>query len=242
MLAKDLMTRNVIIVEPENSIWHSLQILLDHQVSGLPVINDNCDLVGIVTEGDLLGRIELGVPSSAGAGPTNGGRQQVNAYLKSLSWMFDDLMTTELVVVDQDASLGRIASLTDKHKFRRVLVVDNKRLVGIISRKDLLQIIAMPSLHNIAPGDEALRLSILTRLGEIKSLRNAQLAVSVSDGVVRLGGKLSSDAERRLVGVVAESIRGVRTLCDDIEIVRGSRAGPRTKTDGWANVKVSSCS
>jgi CBS domain-containing protein len=221
MLTKDLMTSNVVTVNPENSIWHAAQIMLDRDVSGLPVIDDDGDLVGILTEGDLLSRIELGITFPAGIGPANAEPLRINAYLKSLSWKVGDVMTTQLVVADEEAPLSRLASLMDKHKIRRIPVVHKKKLVGIVSRRDLLRAIAVPSLHDIAPGDAAMQRSILTRLGEINDLHSVQLTVSVSDGVVHLGGIVGSDAERCLARVVAESIRGVGAVCDNMQVVEG---------------------
>jgi CBS domain-containing protein len=229
MRAKDLMTINVVTVRPENSIWHAVQIMMDRDVSGLPVINDNGDLVGIITEGDLLRRIEFGTANSGGPDFFSAEPHQINAYLKSLSWKVGDVMTNQLVAVEQDAPLSRVASLMDQRKIRRVLVVHDKKLIGIISRKDLLHAIAVPSLHEIAAGDEAMRLSIVTRLGEISELRNAQLKVIVFDGVVHLGGMVGSDTERSLACAVAESIRGVGAVCDEMQIVTAQNGTPTSK-------------
>jgi CBS domain-containing protein len=229
MRAKDLMTTKVVTIRPENSIWHAVQIMMDRDVSGLPVINDSGDLVGIITEGDLLRRIELGAANSGGSDLASAEPHGISAYLKSLSWKVDDVMSRQLVAVEDDATLSHIATLMDQHKIRRVLVVHQNKLIGIISRKDLLRAIAVPSLHDIAAGDEAMRLSIVTRLGEISELQRAQLTVTVSDGVVHLGGMVGSEAERSLACAVAESIRSVGAVCDEMQIATTQNGIPTSK-------------
>lgn len=216
MLAKDLMTRRVVTVGPGHSIWHAAQIMLDRDVSGLPVVDDDGKLIGVLTEGDLLGRIELGVDTVAATASKE--EQRIKAFLKGHSWSVSDVMTTGLVTVDETTALSQVASLMHQHKIKRLPVVRGGKLVGIISRKDLLRAIAMPAVSGIAAGDEALQRCIFTRLGENSELLGTDLRVSVSNGIVQLGGTVNNEAQRRLACSIAESVRGAGGIRDSIHV------------------------
>jgi CBS domain-containing protein len=230
MRTKDLMTGDVVTVNRGHSIWHAAQIMLDRDVSGLPVVDDSGDLVGIVTEGDLLRRIELGTEGLSWAGQTPAIlEQRIRTYIKSHSWSVDDVMTTQVISVGEETPLGGAATLMDQNRIKRVPVVREGKLVGILSRKDLLRVIAAARRDEIAPGDDAIRRGILARLGENNDLQGAQLTVTVSSGVVHLGGTVDSDAERGLARVVAESIGGVAGVRDHIRVVLGPGSVPPGK-------------
>ena len=224
MLAKDLMTSDVVTVRPGHSIWHVAQIMLDNDVSGLPVVDDNDRLVGIITEGDLLRRIELGTKTAPMAAD-----ERWEAFVKAHSWKASDVMTADVVTAGEETPIDALATLMDQHHIRRMPVVREAKLVGIVSRKDLLRVIAAAKRDNIPPGDEAMRRAILARLGEIADLHNAQLTVTVSDGVVQLAGRVGSDAGRQVARVIAESIHGVAGVRDHMQVVAGVVAVSRQK-------------
>jgi CBS domain-containing protein len=227
MLTKDLMISNVVTVKPGNSIWHAAQKMLDHDVSGLPVVDDNDHLVGILTEGDLLRRIELGNERRDGIEPASVPlEQRIGAYMKSHSWNVDNVMTARVIAVEEETPIGGVATLMDQHGIRRVPVIREGRLVGIISRKDILRVIATATRDDIAPGDAAMRRSILARLGENIDLQDAHLTVTISDSVVHLGGTVTSNMQRGLARVIAESIRGVAGVCDHMQVVVGDGGAP----------------
>ena len=221
MQTKDLMTSTVVTVSREHSIWHAAQIMLDCAVSGLPVVDDGGYLIGIVTEGDLLHRIECGDEGQMWAARTPAMlEQRIGAYIKSHSWRVGDAMTTQVISIGEDSSLSRASALMIRNRIKRLPVVRDGRLVGILSRKDLLRVVAAVRPDKIASGDDAMRLSILTRLREHKYLQSAHLTVAVLDnGDVHLGGMVRSDTERTLARVVAESVQGVTSVQDDIQVV-----------------------
>ena len=224
MLAKDLMTSKVVTVGPGNSIWHAAQKMLDHDVSGLPVVDDSGRLAGMLTQGDLLHRIELGT-ETAPVAP----EQRLGAYVKAHSWNVGDVMTAMVISAEEETPIDAVATLMDRHRIRRMPVIREGKLVGIISRKDLLRVIAASRRDIIPPGDDAMRRAILARLAENTDLRGAQVTVMVSSGVVHLSGTVGSDAERQAVRVTAESVRGVEGVCDHMQVLNSASRSPADK-------------
>jgi CBS domain-containing protein len=223
MLTKDLMTTNVTTVNPGHSIWHAAQMMLDHDVSGLPVINDDGHLVGMLTQGDLLHRIELGPETPAGSLAPE---QRLGAYVKAHGWKVSDVMTSNVISVDEKTPIQVVAKLMDQHRIRRMPVIRAGKLVGVISRKDLLRVIATVKRHTIPPGNEAMQRAVQARLVENADLKGAHVTVTASDGVVHLGGTVGSDAERRVACVIAENVPGVMDVCDEMKVVHGTGGSP----------------
>lgn len=213
MLAQDVMTTVVVKLSPDNSVRQAAQIMLDNHVSGLPVVDDDGHLVGLITEGDLIRRIELGggVPVIDASLTTE---VRANAYLRRSSWRVGDAMTADPVTVNEDASVSRVAALMQERGIKRIPVLRNDVLVGIISRADLLQAILSARHDETALGDDAIRRSILVRLGENTGLEGLDVTVAVSDGVVHLWGNVEAPECRRAARILAENVRGVRGVVE----------------------------
>lgn len=219
MLAKDIMTTQVVTATPDTSIRHAVEIMLERGVSGLPVVDDTGTLVGIITEGDLLERGELGatlyLPSS---GEPKSADALARAFIKGHSWKVGDVMARGVVSVGENTSLGRVAALMIEHHIKRVPFVRDGRLVGIVSRSDLLRAILSVDEDSTASGDIAIRRSILTRLDEIGAGTGTKLVVVASDGIVRLEGSVRSADEREAARVVAEGVHGVAGVVDHLQV------------------------
>lgn len=213
MLVKDVMTTAVVKLSPDNSVRHAAQIMLDHQVSGLPVVDDEGRLVGMITEGDLIRRTELGggVPIVDVSLTTEA---RANAYLRRSSWRVADAMTVDPVTVKEDTSVSRVAALMQERSIKRIPVLRNDVMVGIVSRADLLQAILSAKQDETALGDEAIRRSILVRLGENTGLEGLDVTVDVSDGIVHLWGNVETAECRRAARILAENVRGVRSVVE----------------------------
>ena len=219
MKAKDVMTVDVVSVSPDHSVRHATQIMLDHRISGIPVIDDDGRMVGIVTEGDLLRRTELGLPALLPADqPLSTSGEKARAYVKGHSWKVADVMTSDLVSVDEETSLTRVAALMVERGIKRVPVMKGERLVGIVSRADLLHVLATAKLDDTAPGDYAIRRSILTRLGADAGVKGTNLTLTVADGFVHFWGVVASQSERDAARVVAEGVRGVKGVFDHLTL------------------------
>ncbi|TAM94961.1 MAG: CBS domain-containing protein, partial [Rhizobiaceae bacterium] len=212
MRVKDLMKSNVVTVRPDNSVKYAAQIMLAKGISGLPVVDDRDVLVGIITEGDLLRRSEIGAEISQGEKRSVAERAAV--FVKNHSWKVADVMTKGVIAVEEEASAGRVAALMDDHHVKRIPVTREGHLVGIVSRVDLLRLIVIAEPDDCAPGDTAIRRSILSRLGEAAFDDLVKLSAIVSDGVVHLWGNVDSTSEREVARVISERVGGVAGVVD----------------------------
>ncbi len=209
MNVSDVMTRSLVTLMPGHSIRHAAQIMIDHHVSGIPVV-DAGDLVGILTESDLLRRTEFGLPRSQQQAwdRANWAEGSARDFVKSHSWRVSDVMSKPVVTVSEDTSLGDVAILLGTRGIKRLPVLRNGELVGVVSRSDLLKIIATSSPEEIAGGDDALRIGAEARLREASVLFASIPTVTVERGVVHLWGHIRSEAERDAARVAIESIHG----------------------------------
>ncbi len=217
MKVADVMTRNVITLTPDHSIRHAARIMLEHGVSGLPVM-DAGQLVGMLSEGDLLRRVELGLPSAdeEGWAAILSAEGLARDFVKSHSWRVADVMSTPVVSVSEDAELSELANLFAARGIKRAAVLRHGSLVGLVSRADLLRIIAEAASEPIASGDDAMLLSVRARLRDLGTTLTAQPTVSVEDGIVRVSGSVQSKAERDAVRVACESTPGLRAFEDHL--------------------------
>jgi CBS domain-containing protein len=221
MKASDVMTTDVVSIGPETSVRHIAQLMLRHRVSALPVLDDDGRLVGIVSEGDLMRRGELGGDQHRSwwlnlfAGP----EEIASEYVKQHGQRAKDVMTSRVVSIDEHASVATIAAILEEKRVKRLPVLRDGRLIGIVSRADLLHAIATASLDQCAPGDDAIRRAVLTRIRHEAGVRDSTLSVTVSDGVVHLWGAVGSAAERRAAEVAAETVHGVSAVVDHTSLV-----------------------
>jgi CBS domain-containing protein len=221
MNAKAVMSMNVATVSAEMSVRHVAQIMLDRHVSGLPVIDDEGTLVGIVTEGDLMRRFELGIARlpPGEASTIDQSEENARAYVKSHGWKVGDVMTRHVITVEEETPLSRVAELFEEQGIKRAPVMRQGKLVGIISRADLLRALVMAKVDQTAPGDAAIRRSILARLREDSGFPADLVKATVLDGIAHLWGAVSSKAEGRAACVIAETTRGVKAVEDHLRIL-----------------------
>lgn len=220
MQAKDVMTTQVISLGPGHGVGHAAEIMLQHRVSGLPVLGDAAELLGIVTEGDLMRRAELR-PFDAWRRPHEAGGEghDPDEYIKSHAWCVTDVMTRDVVTVDEDTPIEAIAKLIAERDIKRVPVMRDGRVVGIVSRADLLRGIVSGGKDGTAPGDEPIRRAVLTRLHADLGLPLADTGATVRDGVVTLWGTAGSRQEREAARVAAESVRGVASVVNNLRVL-----------------------
>jgi CBS domain-containing protein len=215
MLAIDVMTTPVVSASPEMSVSEIARLMLKAHISAVPILDEKQHLVGIVTEGDLLRRSEIGTERKRRRwleAFTDGGTLAAE-YVKSHGRKARDVMTAEVVTVDESTSLHKIADIFESRGIKRVPVMREHRLVGIISRANLLQALAsMPSpAKKVATDDRSIREKLLTELRDKPwSLSN----VIVMKGVVHFWGAVNSEEERQAMRIAAENIPGVRGVKD----------------------------
>lgn len=222
MLAKDLMTSDVITVRSGTGIKDVAQIMLSHRISAVPVTDDSGKLIGIVSEGDLLRRSETGTERKRSwwldmlASP----EERARDYIRSHATHVGDVMTAKPITVTPDTGIAEIAAILEGKRIKRVPVVENGEVVGIVSRADLLRGLATTKLEQtVAPGDDAIRQAVAKRLRDDAGVRDWLLNVTVSDGVVHLWGGVRSETERQAAHVAAETVPGVRQVDDHLSIV-----------------------
>jgi CBS domain-containing protein len=220
MRAKDIMTANVVSVSPDTGIGDAAQILLDQHISGVPVIDPSGQLVGILTEGDLMRRVEL----TSGRQPrrtasASSAEEIAKNYVKEHGTKVRDVMTRNVMTIDENETVDRIAMLLESRGIKRVPVMRNGKPVGIVSRANLLRAVAAGRTGGGAPTGEEIRSAILRRVSATVGGRAHLVDVTATNGVVHLWGNVASESEREAVRVVAENTKGVKEVENHIRLL-----------------------
>jgi CBS-domain-containing membrane protein len=218
MQVRDVMTRNVISVATGETILKAARIMLQNEISGLPVVDAAGNLVGIVTEGDFLRRSEIGTQRRRPkwleflVGP---GRL-ANEFVHATGRKVDDVMSSAPCTVTEDDSLESVVDLMERRRIKRLPVLRDGKLIGIVSRANLLH--ALVSLaRRTAPQtseDSTIRDSILAALREQHWA--PKVNVVVKDGAVELWGMIADERERQACIVVAENVAGMKQVHDHL--------------------------
>ncbi|HZV94143.1 MAG TPA: CBS domain-containing protein [Caldimonas sp.] len=214
------MTRDVAWVTPEAPVLDVAELLVARRVSAVPVL-DNGELVGIVSEVDLLHRQELGTAWDPFDRPwwvrLFKGEQWPASYVKSHAATVADVMSPPVITVLEEASMVELAKVLERHSIRWVPVLRGRTLVGIVSRSDLIRALVAKGRMARGPGctnDDAIHTAVLGELEVQPWWRPGQSQVTVSDGVVHFSGLVDSHDEARAARVAAENIPGVKGVQD----------------------------
>lgn len=223
MRAADVMTERVLRVRPDTPVSEIAVILVERQISALPVVDDDGRLVGIVTEGDLLRRPEIGTERPQVAGDADSflvRMERAAAYVKSHGVTAADVMTRDVVTVTKDASLATIADLLERRRIKRVPVVENGELIGIVSRLNLVRALHAQELREVhAPlGDAEIKETLSAEIARQGWRLDPASKIVVFEGVVHLFGSVTSAQERRALVTAATIIPGVRSVQDHLEV------------------------
>lgn len=227
------MSKPVIGIAPEASIADAARLMLGNRISGLPVIEGDGTLVGVVSEGDFLRRGELGTERKRSwwlellAGPG----ELAGEYARAHGRRIDEVMATDLVTVPPGASLDDAVELMTQHDIKRLPVIEDGRVVGIVTRSDLLRAVlrALPARAGVAIDDERIRRRVLAELAGKPWSGNGMIRVKVDHGITELSGTIFDERERQAARVVAENVPGVTSVTDRlvwIEPVSGTVIAP----------------
>jgi CBS-domain-containing membrane protein len=224
MKATDVMVSNVITVDVNATVGDTAAILLNNHISGAPVVDEKGGLVGIVSEGDLMRRPEIGTARrrSWWLELISTKWASANEYIKSHSRKVADVMTRNVITAKPDTPLGDIAALLERNRIKRVPIVEGSKLVGLVSRANILQALAsaakkLPSLAS--PDDNELRKKVVSRMAS-EAWRPTMLTVTVQDGTVDLWGLVHSVEQKKAAQLAAETTPGVRAVVNNIIVQR----------------------
>ena len=239
MHARQIMARNVISVTPEHTVLDAVNLMLRNHVSGLPVLDQAGAVVGMVSEGDFLRRAEIGTPRKHNRllGFIFGHGDEAEDYVREHGRKISEVMTTSPITVGEATPLSEIVDLLARNNIKRVPVVENGKLVGIISRSDLLQAVA--SLARDIPDptadDDHIRDRIIAELQK-QDWCPLGLSVVVRDGIVHLTGVIANERYRQAAIVAAENVHGVVKVHDHLfwmDYVTGNHL-QSPEDDEWA--------
>lgn len=219
MNAASVMTRSLVSVEPDASIMQAIRLMLQSRISGLPVVDKNGMLVGVVTEGDLLRRAELGTQRRRPRwlefliGPG-----LATEYVHACGRNVEEVMTTTVHTVSENTPLDEVVQIMESRRVKRLPVVRDGKVVGIVSRANLLRALAsIVSETKPSPlDDDSIRSRLIAELHKQAWAPVALINVIVRNGVVHLWGTLTDERQRKGVRVVAENIPGVRRVEDHL--------------------------
>jgi len=220
MKARDVMFSPVITVKPHTSVKDVAKTFVERRISAAPVVDDKGELVGMISEGDLMHRSEAGTERQLPPWWLRmlaGDLILAAGYIKSHGRKVADVMTQNVITATPETPLDEIAILLEKNAIKRVPIVKDGHLVGIVSRANLVQAIASaPKGLEIPLSDLTIRDKILAQLKAQPWAHTDLLNITVNDGVVNLWGFTNSETERKAIRVAAETTPGVRHVNDHL--------------------------
>jgi CBS domain-containing protein len=219
MRAHQIMTKPVITVSPDATIVEAANLMLQRHVSGLPVVDGDGQLVGIVSEGDFIRRSEIGTQRKRGRwlrfilGPGRSAADFVHEHGRKVS----DVMTKDPLTITEDMALAEIVDLMEKNNVKRLPVVRDGKIVGIVSRANLLQAVAglAREVPDPTADDDHIRERIIKAM-EKNDWCPFGLGVIVKDGIVHLSGVITEEGSRQAAVVAAENVEGVKKVHDHL--------------------------
>jgi CBS-domain-containing membrane protein len=221
MNAADIMTQKVISVTPETTIAEAAGLLLQHRISGLPVIDPDGAVIGVVTEGDLLRRTETGTERRHAhwleflMSPGRLAEEYAHANARKVG----EVMSADVVAVVPTESLAEVVRLMEHHHVKRLPVIEAGRLVGIVSRANLVRALlddlSKPAGKEVI-GDAEIREHILAEIAKQPWGPSASVDVRVEAGIAELHGAITDERERTALRVLAENSPGVTAVRDNL--------------------------
>jgi CBS domain-containing protein len=220
MRVSDIMTRRVISIAPDATVLDAIRLMLKHHISGLPVIDHDHKLVGILSEGDFLHRAETGTEPrrSQWLDAIFGPAEAAQAYVRSHGMKIRDIMTKQVVTANEAMPLEDVVHLLEVHNIKRLPVVHDQKVVGIVSRTNLMH--AFASMHlgtqKSSPTDTSLREHILREFDRQSWAVGAHVDVVVRNGLADLWGTISDLEQRNALRVLVENTPGVKIVVDHL--------------------------
>ena len=229
MKAHEIMTRDVMTVRSDTSVRDIAALMVEKHISGVPVLTDDGKLIGMVSQSDLLHRAEVGTDrkhkwwfriladSSALA----------REYSKAHGLRARDIMSRYVVSVRDDAELRDVADILDKRRIKRVPVVRGDRLVGLITRGDLVRALSQVQVSTAvkAISNADLHKMLYDRIRSQSWINDNYISLTVNDGIVELAGFVERDDQHNALRVLVEETDGVNRVDDKISVGFPFRGG-----------------
>lgn len=223
MNASDVMVHNVVTIGPDDDIATAVRLLVDHDISALPVVDAAGRVVGVLSEGDLLHREEDGTATRKSwwveaLTPANA---LALSYAKSYGRRVAEVMSDRVISATEDTPLSQVANILEKNRIKRVPILKDGKLVGIVSRSNLIQALASAEAAGAPPAkdltaDRMIRDAILCKLAEQPWTDFGERNIVVADGIVHVWGLVGSPEEHKALLALAEGVPGVRKISDEM--------------------------
>ena len=223
MRIKDIMTSRVVSVTETTPLSEAITLMVLDKVSGLTVLDGIGQLVGILSEGDLLRRVELGSGSTDGSWWSwlVSSRGMAETYRRTNGRQVSDVMTRTPITIGENETLNDAARLMQKHRIKRLPVMRESRLVGLLSRMDFVKVLGQfiaPAYEEAAISDGEIKTRILAEIAHQDWSKNCELEIAVGGGRVTLKGIVPSQDHLSSVGVAAENVPGVMSVINQLSV------------------------
>ena len=230
MRADEIMTAEVATVRADAPITEAIALMEERGVSGLPVLDEYGRLAGMLTEGDLLRRAEMGTAGRGRPGWLDlllGSGGSASDYVRSHGRRVEDLMTRDAVTVGPGTPVEEVVALMEQRRVKRVPVVQDGEVIGIVSRADLVRALgrALQASAMGSSADAAIRERLLAELRGQSWFPARDVSVAVRGGVVAFEGTISDERARAALRVAAQTVPGVAAVEDKLVWVDPAAAG-----------------
>jgi CBS domain-containing protein len=220
MRAIDVMVRDIVTVHTDTDVADAVKLLSEHDISALPVVDESGNLIGMLSEADLIHRSEIGTEKHRPwwQEAVTGASTLAEEFAKSHGKKVGEVMTDGVITVTEDTPLSEIAALFERKRIKRVPVVKDGKLVGIVSRSNLIQALAsvVGRMDQHDETDRQIRLELLSRLKDQPWTGFGDRNITVGDRVVHLWGLVGSEVERKALLALAEGVPGVSRVSDEM--------------------------
>lgn len=222
MKAQDIMTRQVVTVTPDTPVPVAAKLMTEHRISGLPVIAKDGRILGVVSVSDLVHRVETGTQRKRKwwAVLFTDNQSLAREFVKTHGQTVADIMTRKVVCVAADADLRHVADVLDRNNVKRVPVLDQGKLAGILSRTDLVRAVATAQIGtNAARGEDGeVQRKLIERMDQQPWLSPTLVHPVVTTEQVELWGFVSNEEQHRALRVLVAEVAGPRAIKDNIKV------------------------